>query len=298
MAEKSSLEFGVTLPQWLPKAGPIAWSRIARAAEAAGFDWAGKGDHIVFLDDEHGWSVDTVTYDQFIALSYVAGVTDRISVGTNICVAPYRHPVYLSKLALTLDAVSEGRFELGVGVGWYEAEFEVLDVPFGQRGSRTAEFLDLFKQVCDDPVVSFDGPHHSFEEVGFYPRPTQENGPPVLVGGDSSATFARAAEFGDGWIIPASPEEVQSGRDRLHRAWDDFDREGTPTVAAEAAMYISDENHPERALFGPIESVIDGVEKYRNSGATRVIVSVTEAETTDEFIQQLERFGDEVIPSF
>ena len=294
----TSLRIGVTLPQWNEVAGPTAWTEIAQAAESMGFDFVSKGDHIVFVDDEQGWGVDTPTYDQFLALAFAAGATDDLGVLTNINVVPYRHPILLTKLALTLDALSDGNFTLGVGVGWYEAEFDALDVPIGGRGRRADEFLEILTRAYEDPVVSLDGPYHQFEDVGFYPRPTHPDGPPVLVGGSASASFRRAAQYGDGWILPSDPDGIRDGRQRLETAWDDFDRESDPVIGAEAHLRIDSSTNADRTLAGSTDEVIDGVQAYLDAGTTLMVLSIIDPTDAHDVIEQLEHFAQDVRPSF
>lgn len=295
----SDVDFGLFLPRWSSRASPEAWKRIARAAEESGFDYVGRGDHVAFPPHEgSSWGPATNAYDVFTVLSFVAGVTSEVRIGTNICVVPYRHPIHLAKLALSLDALSEGRFEFGVAVGWLEEEFEALDVPFEERGSRTDEFLDLFERICEEEVVSFDGSHHRFEEVGFHPRPVQSGGPPVLVGGRSGPAFRRAAQFGEGWLVTDVPDGIREGRERLLRAWDDFDREGEPAIAAGQGAYVGDADG-DGPLVGPADAVIEGVEAYVDAGAARIDVKFDDAtDSLEEHVEQVERFGGDVAASF
>lgn len=294
----TDLEFGLTLPQWSPLAGPEAYRPFARTAEEVGFDWVGRGDHVVFPVGEQGWSAETPTYEQFSCLAFAAAVTEEITIGTHITVMPHRHPVLLAKQALTLDALSEGRFEFGVGVGWLADEFEVLDVPFEERGARTDEFLDLFEQVCEEGIVAFEGPFHEFDETGFYPRPVQDGGPPVLLGGSSGAAFRRAAQYGAGWALPGSPEDIADGRERLLRAWEDFDRDGEPAVVAEQSAHLGDHPDEEGPLVGPREDVLEGIEAYREAGATRITLGITGVDAVDDLLDQVERFGEDVLASY
>lgn len=296
MSEAGEVAFGLHLPNWGEMGGPATWARVARTAESVGFSWVGLGDHLVFFDSEDSWPVTLPTYDCFSVLSYVAGVTEEIRIGTNVCVVPYRHPVHLAKLALSLDNLSEGRFDFGVGVGWLADEFEVFGAPRSERGSRTDEFLALFERVCQRGVVSFDGAHHSVEQVGFYPRPAQDGGPPIYVGGDASASFRRLAEFGAGWLNSATPPEASEARTRAERAWQDFDRDGEPAVAVGQGARLQDEE-ADGWLFGPPDDVIDGVQAYLDAGVTRLDLNI-QAEDVDAFETQLRRFGNEVFPSF
>jgi len=159
-------------------------------------------------------SVSDSIHNAFLALADLCRATRDIALGTNVYVVPYRHPVVLARQVLTLVALADGRFEFGVGAGWLRTEFEVLDVPFEERGSRTDEFLRLFERICEEGELRFDGPHHSFQRTGFRPVPKER--PRVWVGGHSGAAFRRTAEFGDGrtilWLRPA---EVRAARERL-----------------------------------------------------------------------------------
>ena len=299
----NDLSFGTSLPRWASWAGAEGCRRVATAAEEFGYDWIGSGDHIVFTEKEDSWEVDLPTVDVFATLSFVAGATERITVGSNICVVPYRHPVTLAKQAISLDVLSEGRFEFGVASGWCASEFDVLDVPFEERGSRTDEFLELFEQACTSPVIDFSGPHHEFSRVGFYPRPIQDGGPPVMIGGFSSPAFRRTAEFGDGWTFgTGDPDEVAEARERIEKAWKDFDREGDPEIAVNFGAHIDDSLAPDEdasPLIGPTDTVIEGVEAYLEAGATRVSPGFTaRTDSIDEQVEQLSQFASDVMPSF
>ena len=295
----TDITFGTYLPRWSSLARPEAFRQVATTAERSGYDWVGRGDHVVFPVSDEGWSWDTSAYDVFDVLSHVAAVTDEIRLGTKIAVVPYRHPVHLAKEALTVDNLSDGRFDLGVAPGWLEPEFDVLDVPFTERGSRTDEFLDLFEQVREEGRVGFDGQHHSFAETGFFPRPVGDI--PVWVGGESSPAFRRIGQYGEGWMKTESVEGIREGRRRIRRAWDDFDRDGDPQIAAGQQAYVGADppDDVDGPLVGPADEVIEGVEAYADAGATRVDVKFgPTTDSLDERLAQLERFADEVIPAF
>lgn len=256
------------------------------------------GDHIVFLEDDRSWGVELPTSDVFAVLSFVVGITDDIRIGTNICVVPYRHPVQLANLALTLDQLSDGRFELGVGAGWCEPEFAALDVPAAERGPRTDEFLALFERACAEPIVSFEGEFVDIKGTAFRPRPVQEGGPPIMVGGHSSPAFRRTARFGDGWVFTTGPDELAADRERIMRAWTDFDRTGEPYLAIGNGAGIVEEPTDD-PLIGPAEHVIKGIDAYEAAGADRIDFKVAAtAADVDGRVDQLERLAAEVLPSF
>jgi len=291
--------FGVLLPAWSDAARPDGIRRVARAAETAGFDAIWRGDHVVFPEEipEGGpfAEIDAVAHDVFQVLAHVAAITDELRVGTNVCVVPYRHPVSLAKQALTLDALAEGRFEFGVGVGVHRSEFDVLDVPYAERGSRTDEFLALFDRVREEGEVAFDGPHHAFGRTGFYPRPAREGGPPVWVGGESSAALRRVAKHGVGWTtFGHPPSEVREMRGRLSAAWEDHGREGDPELAVPVDVAPDRAPDPEAGyVTGTAETDRRVLERYVEAGATRVNVACRGL-AIDRRIDLIESLGETV----
>lgn len=306
----TTLEFGVRLPMFGPEAGPERFERLARTAEANGFSTVIAGDHVAFPRDippthpgpEEGtpevMHPESDAYSLFETLSFAAGVTEDIHLAPNVCIVPYRHPVALAKSALTVAALSAGRLEFGVGAGWLDTEFEVLDVPFEERGGRLDEFLTIFHRACAEGVFSFEGEYNAFPETGFHPVPDER--PPIWVGGHSGPAFRRVAEFGDGWTVSRqTPAELAAARERIETAWADFDREGEPGVAVREYLHVDPgaETNDDRKLVGPADDVVERLDPFVDAGATRFDVTF---DTTDLEAQltQLERIGDEVIPAF
>ncbi len=303
----SDVDFGVMLSTFGQHASPEAFRRIATTAETAGFDSVWAGDHVSFpadIPDEYPFSpsgespfhISQDTYDVFGVLSHLAAVTDTVDLGTNTCIVPYRHPVVLARNALTIEAASDGRFDFGVAPGWMRTEFEVLDVPFEERGSRTDEFLDMFTRACEESELSFDGPHHSFQETGFHPVP-EGDGPKIWLGGKSGAAFRRTAQFGDGWtIFWDRPDDIAAARERLMNAWTDFEREGDPEVAIIRATEVGEdtERDSSKPLVGEPEKIAADVEEYVDAGTTRVVIDFYTTDI-DEQVEQVKRFADGVI---
>jgi probable F420-dependent oxidoreductase len=301
----SEPEFGVMLSTFGDHAYPEAFSRVARTAETEGYDAVWAGDHVSLpaeIPDTYPFSpsgespfdVELDTYDVFEVLSYLAGVTEEVKLGTNTCIVPYRHPVVLARNALTLEALSEGRLDFGVAPGWMETEFEVLDVPYEERGSRTDEFLRIFERAREEGQFAFEGPHHNFQETGFYPTPERDR-PPIWVGGRSGASFRRLAEFGDGWtIFWDHPEDIADARERIGRAWDDYDREGDPEIALTRAVHVGTDAERDTLLTGEPAEIVEDVEAYAEAGVTRIVLDFYTREV-DAQIEQIERFADRVM---
>lgn len=162
-------------------------------------------------------------------LAYVAAITDDIAVRTNTCLPPLRHPVLLTKTALTLEAPSGGWGDAEVAPGWMENEFEVLDVPFEERSARTDKFLRLFDRARTKGVLAFEGEYYSFQETGIFPQ-SERGRLKIWVGSGSTNAFRRLAEFGDGWTtLWARPESVASQHVRLLRAGKRSSARANPT---------------------------------------------------------------------
>jgi probable F420-dependent oxidoreductase len=305
-----SLDFGVRFAMFGEEADPQRFATLARAAEENGFDVIVGGDHVTFPRDippthpgpEEGtpevMHPTSDAYDIFETLSFVAGVTDDIHVAPNVCVVPYRHPVLLAKQALTLAALSEGRFEFGVAAGWLDTEFEVLGVPFKERGGRLDEFLDIFERACEEGVFAFDGAYHSFPETGFHPVPDER--PTLWVGGHSGPAFRRVAEVGDGWTVSRqTPDELRSARERIMNAWADYDRDGEPAIAVREYLHVEAgaEADDDRAVVGSADAVVEELGEYVDAGVTRFDVTFHTGDL-DAQLEQLERVGADVMPSF
>jgi len=305
-----SPEFTIFVETFGDNANEETFERLATAAEANGFDGIVAGDHITHpeeIPDTYPFSPDGTppsyidisepAYDVFQTLTYVSGVTSDLSVGTNICVAPYRHPITLAKHVLTLSALSGDRFELGIAPGWMRTEFEALDVPFEERGSRTDEFLAVLETVREnDGETAFEGEHYSFDRTGFHPLPDEE-WPTIWIGGHSGATFRRIAEYGDGWVtLWDSPEDLVGLKKRLMNAWTDYDREGEPLIALNRPMHfdVGGDGPIDRLFTGDPDSIREDVEAYLNVGVSRFVLDFY-ARDPVERIEQIELFGDHVI---
>ncbi len=193
-------------------ADPELLGLAARTAESCGFHSLWEGEHIVLLDEyrsKYPYSGDgrlplEVTsfdmLDPFLGLAYAAAETERIRLGTGVCLVPERSPLVTAKEVASLDKLSRGRFDFGVGIGWLEEEFQALGVPWERRGARTLEYLDAMKKLWAEPDPDHDGEFCRFPRVRSYPKPVQQPHPPIIFGGESAAALRRVGEAGDGWF--------------------------------------------------------------------------------------------------
>jgi len=239
---------------------------VAQLAEELGFESLWAVEHVVVpsgYQSEYPYSPngrmpggeDLALPDPLIWLSFVAGVTTRIRLGTGILVLPQRNPLVLAKELATLDALSRGRMELGVGVGWLREEFEALGVPFEKRGARTDEYIDVLRRVWTEPETSYDGEFTRFAPVKSYPKPAREGGIPIHIGGHSEASARRAGRLGDGYFPGRGEPEL------LHLL------EVMRTSARDAGR---DPDTIEVTGGGALD--LDGIKRLEEIGLSRVIV--------------------------
>jgi probable F420-dependent oxidoreductase len=185
------VRFGVVLNR---VASGSEWKALARRAEQLSYDTLSLPDHLAGMG-----SPDRLA--PFPALAVAAAVTDRIRVGTMVLSNDFRHPAFVAKEIATLDVLSGGRVELGVGAGWDETEYRQAGLAFDQPAIRIArlfESIAIMKQLFSGDPVSFVGDHYAVNGLKLGPRPVQAGGPPILVGGGGERLLRGAARIADG----------------------------------------------------------------------------------------------------
>jgi probable F420-dependent oxidoreductase len=181
---------------------------VAVHAEAAGLDSLWFPEHVVFFptytskypyseDGNPGFGKRQGVYDPLFAATVAAGVTERVRVGTAVLILPQRNPVVLAQEAVAVDHASNGRFDLGIGIGWSSEEYAALGVPWAARGKRTDEYLNVMSALWTDQLVSYRGEFTDFSDVIAEPKPIQTP-LPIWVGG-GNVSMRRAARYGTGW---------------------------------------------------------------------------------------------------
>jgi probable F420-dependent oxidoreductase len=183
--------------RWEEGAGPEDLRKLVVAADALGYQHLTCSEHFAVPSREQKWR-GVVYWDPVATLSWMASITSRILLATNVVVIGYHHPLELLKSYGTLDRLSGGRLVLGVGVGTLREEFDLLGSPFGDRGLRSDESLAAIRAGWGKGIVGYDGRYFSYEGVAVEPHSPQEQ-PRIWVGGRTERSLRRAIEFGDGW---------------------------------------------------------------------------------------------------
>jgi probable F420-dependent oxidoreductase len=225
-----SVALGVALGACNPK----YFDDVVATAEALGYESVWLPEHLVFPVDmsrspyageEHPPVPPTTpVFDVFAYLAYLAARTERLRLGTHVYNVGLRHPFVTARGVTTVDIVSDGRLELGVGASWLEQEWDAAGLDFATRGRRVDEALDVCRRLWTEQEIAHEGEFFRFDAVAFEPKPRQKPHPPVLVGGESVPALRRAAKRGDGWLgMGHTPE---SARLRVHRLHEELDAAG------------------------------------------------------------------------
>lgn len=181
---------------------PAVAARVARAAEAAGFESLWTGEHVVLPDPQAPPSPLpplAEMLDPVVALTFLAAHTEKVRLGTGIVILPQRNPLVLAKELASLDVLSKGRLEFGIGIGYLKAEFDALGIPFGEKGARTEEYLRAMLALWTMEQPKFEGRFVHYAGVQARPQPAQKPHPPIVFGGNTPEAYSRAARLAQGW---------------------------------------------------------------------------------------------------
>lgn len=264
------MDIGLFAPLGNGNASAEILCSLGREAEDRGFESIWVPEHVVLFDDYESrypyaadgrfpGGGDTGLLEPLTALTYLAAVTNRIRLGSGICLVPQRNPVYTAKQVVDLDCLSGGRVDFGIGVGWLREEFEAVAVPFARRGARTDEYLQVMRALWTDEVSSFEGEHYTLPPCRMYPKPVQQPHPPIHVGGESAAAMRRAARHGDGWYsFNRLPDDLDEPLERLD------------AMLAEEGRSRGDLQLTVSPYLNPVDAA--AVEAYRARGVDRLVV--------------------------
>lgn len=186
---------------------------LTQSMESLGFSTLWMPEHVVSFPQDHytspypyssdgsvPWQGDLSLHDPLFVAAAAAQHTSTLRFASGVVILPQRPPLLTAKELMTLDHLTEGRFEFGVGGGWSSEEYEVLGVPFAARGKRFDEAIEAIRAVWQASPASYAGETIAFEDVVLLPKPYTSGGPPLLIGGSSPAALRRAARLGDGWF--------------------------------------------------------------------------------------------------
>jgi probable F420-dependent oxidoreductase len=267
-----------------PFGQPEVMVPLLQAIEGAGFESAWTGEHVVLIDPQEPPSPVPPEFpmlDTVAALSFAAGVTERLKLGAGIILLAQRNPVVLAKELTSIDVLSRGRLIFGVGVGYVEREFEAIGVPYAERGARTSEHIEAIRVLWTQDKPVFEGRFSHFSGIQQKPMPVQQPHPPVVIGGMSPAGYRRAIAHGDGWFGFNQDEAAAAAS-----------IEGLRQAAAEAGT-------PER--FDRLEITItprgpmtaERLERYEDLGVHRLVLLPERPTAGQDVIDAARRFVEQ-----
>ena len=257
------MKFGIALGAL----NPAFFEAVVLEGDELGFESCWLPEHLVFPDDMTGSPhpgaahppvpPTTPVFDAFALLASLAARTRRIRLGTNVYLLGLRHPFTAARAVQTLDFVSQGRAEIGIGAGWLRQEWQAAGLDPSTRGRRLDEALAVCQRLWTEPVVAHEGEFFRFQSVHFEPKPLQKPYPPIHVGGVSEAAFRRAARAGNGWIgMEESLESATASIARITALRREFGRESEPFAIT----------------IGGAPSDRDAVARFEDAGVDRIIV--------------------------
>ena len=215
LGQTAPVKISVDFPSVAYREGPACVIQLARAIEAIGFDDIAMFDHVVM-----GYPTDTrrapmyppqmPILEALVTLGFVAAVTERVTLSTEVLVLPQRQAVLVAKQVSTIDTLSSGRVRLGIGVGWQEAEYEALGEDFGQRGKLMDESIALLRACWSDERIDASGARFRADAIAMEPKPPSGARLPLWIGGGGPAAFRRVATVGDGWMGTGSDDDAET----------------------------------------------------------------------------------------
>ncbi len=261
----------------------------AQLAENSGFESVWTFEHVIVPVDyeskypydasgKMGAAPESPFVDPLLALTAVAAATKTIRLGTGVNILSQVNPLYMAKQAASLDFISQGRFMLGVGIGWLREEFEALGVPFERRGARFDDYVVAMRKVWSGEVVEHQSDFINWSGFKSYPLPVQKP-LPLVMGGAAGKIYERIAKFGDGWFAPiGDPAELKEALTKLRAACDAHDR---------------DMSEIEITTMWPGRGGKEAVEVMAEAGAHRLVVPIFALGANP--IEGIQKLAEEVI---
>lgn len=246
-----------------PLGTPEAISAVLQCAEEAGFESAWTGEHVVVIDPQEPPSPVPPEFpmlDTVASLSFAAAVTSRLRLGSGIILLAQRNPVVLAKELASVDVLSNGRLIFGIGVGYVKREFDVIGVPYEERGARVDEHIEAMRALWTQDKPVFDGRFTRISGVQAKPMPVQSPHPPFVIGGMSPVAYRRAIARGDGWYgFNQTEEQAAASIDGLRQA-----------AAAAGTRERFDALEISVTPRGPVDA--DRVKRFEDLGVSRLIL--------------------------
>lgn len=288
-----------TVQPWEPSVTGADQTRMAKRAEELGYDMIAVPEHFI-IPREHVELSGPHYFHAAAAQAYIAGATTKIRVNSCIAILPLQNPIVQAKALSTIDWLSSGRLTVTFGVGWLEKEFEILRVPFHERGRIADEYLEAMVELWTKDKPEYEGRYVSFKDVAFEPKPAQKPHVPIWMGGDADAALKRAARFGSGWWpFLTKPENIPARIDFIKSQpafkGGSFDvMYGMSTGRVGEGHTVIDDPHGRPGM--PAQEIIDRLGWFRELGITMSSVPMPAVKNIDAYLDYAQWVMEEIKP--
>ena len=315
------MDFGFSIPTRGALATQHAMLALAQHGEKLGFSHVAIPDHIIIPNSiaspypynaarKMAGATDGDCLEQLAVLAYLAAATTKLRLLTSVMVVPHRPPVFTAKALATIDVLSNGRVDVGIGAGWMDEEFQAIGAPpFAERGKVTDEYVRIFKDLWTQDAPTYDGQYAKYRNVTFLPKPIQKPHPPIWVGGESPAALRRVIALGDTWYpIGTNPqfllntlERFSGGVERLRADAVQAKRDPKSIAITYWAPWYKETQTPliddgKRQLFtGTDDDVAGDIVAFRELGVSNLLFNFVRADLAQS-LAAMERFVTEVLP--
>lgn len=293
-------ELKATIQPWELAVTGKDMSRLAQWAEQLGYHSVAMPEHHI-IPQAHVELSGPHYFSAYPAMSFLAGATETIHVNSCIAILPAQHPIVTAKAIATMDWLSGGRVTVTFGAGWLKGEFDLLGIPFAERGARSEEYIQAILALWTQDAPEFEGKWVSFKDVAFAPRPIQRPHPPVWFGGDADAVLQRIARYADGWWpfltkpedIPARIDFIKSQPDYNGRLEDVFYGISTGRVG-EGHVVIDD---PKARAGQTKQELIDRLGWFKTLGVTMSSIPIPALRNVQEYRDYTQWVAEEIMPA-
>ncbi|MGE0385246.1 MAG: TIGR03619 family F420-dependent LLM class oxidoreductase [Gammaproteobacteria bacterium] len=302
---RNMLKLSVEFPSVAHRDGPAGVQRLARAIEAIGYDHIDIFDHVVMghaLPDRPvgPYAPQMPILEALMTLAYIAAVTTRVTLGTEVLVLPQRQPALVAKQVATLDTLSSGRARLGVGVGWQASEYEALGEDFRTRGARMDDAIGLLRAYWRESNLTFDAGGYRANAMAMEPKPPQGERLPIWVGGNTAPAWRRAGRLGDGWLA-SRVTDAANGRAAIaavHRAAEQAGRDPA-TIGLQSMVAPPPRSAEDKQFYADHARVVARAAELQSMGFGWVALNATAifqagARSVDAMIDQLAALHDKL----
>lgn len=293
------LRLKATTQPWEAQVTGADQTRMVKHADAVGYDMIAVPEHFI-IPAEHVELSGPHYFHSTAAQAYLAGATERVMLNSCITVLPLQNPIVLAKALATADWLSSGRMMVTFGVGWLEREFELLGVPFRERGRIADEYLAAIVELWTAESPSFHGNYVSFDNVAFEPKPVQRPHLPIWIGGDADAAMRRAAKYATGWWSFLTPPEQIAARVEFIKSQPEYDGRpfdvvhglGTNRVGEGHAVQQDPHGRPGMSAA----EIVDKLGWLSEQGVTVSAVPLPPLSGVDEYLDYSQWLIEEVKP--